>query len=223
MNWFTVLFTQPLANGLIIFYKLFGGNLGLAVIFFSLFLRFALTPLTRPYMENMKRMKEHAPELEKLKKKYKNDKQKLMQAQADFYKNKGINPGNGCLPYLIQIIILIALFRVFINVLTASDIVLKFNELLYGPLKLTAGTVISTKFLYLDLAKPDAFKLAVLPFSLPGPFLIASAVVQFLSAKLQMPQIEADKNVSKQTKGFCGSNAIVNDLYISANDTSYWS
>ena len=98
MNIFDTLLIEPLANGLILFYKLLGGNLGLAIIFFTLVLKTLLHPLTKPYMESMKRMKDLAPELEKLKKKHKNDKIKLAQAQSDFYKSKGINPGAGCLP-----------------------------------------------------------------------------------------------------------------------------
>ena len=59
---FTTLLTQPLANGLIIFYKVLGGNMGLAIIGFSLFLRVALYPLTKPYLESMKKMKDFAPQ-----------------------------------------------------------------------------------------------------------------------------------------------------------------
>ena len=50
----------------------------------------------------MKKMKDYAPALAKLKEKHKGDKAKYMKAQADFYKEKGINPGAGCLPYLLQ-------------------------------------------------------------------------------------------------------------------------
>ncbi|MEK6852694.1 MAG: membrane protein insertase YidC, partial [Nanoarchaeota archaeon] len=85
----------------------------MAIIGFSLGLRLLLNPLTKPYMESMKRMKEFEPHLAKLKKKYKNDKKKLLAAQTELYKQKGINPGAGCLPYLLQIVVLIALFNVF--------------------------------------------------------------------------------------------------------------
>src|SRR3972149_5901029 len=103
---FTTILTQPLTNGLILFYRLLGSNMGLAIIGFSLFLRVLLNPLTKPYMDSMKKMKDFAPQLEKLKKKYKNDKINFGQSQADFYKNKGIKPGAGCLPYLLQIVVL---------------------------------------------------------------------------------------------------------------------
>jgi YidC/Oxa1 family membrane protein insertase len=199
MNIFAILFTQPLANGLILFYRLLGGNLGLAIIGFSVFLRFVLNPLTRPYMESMKKMKEFGPQLAKLKKKHGGDRQKLLQAQADFYKEKGINPGSGCLPYLLQIVILIALFNVFMRVLSGNGIVANFNNLLYGPLKLAEDTVLNTRFLYLDMTKPDTVKLAFLPFALPGPLLILAALSQALSAKIMSPALEKEEKIAKAT------------------------
>jgi len=73
MNIFTTLITQPLANGLILFYNLLGHNLGFAILGFSMFLIFAMRPLTRPYMDSMKKVKEVQPLIEKLKKKYGDD------------------------------------------------------------------------------------------------------------------------------------------------------
>ncbi|KKQ95217.1 MAG: Membrane protein insertase, YidC/Oxa1 family [Candidatus Woesebacteria bacterium GW2011_GWA1_39_11b] len=200
MNIFTVILIQPLANGLILFYLLLGKNMGLAIIGFSLFLRIALTPLTKPYMESMKKMKEHSKEIEKLKKRHQGDRQKLMKAQADFYKEKGINPGAGCLPMILQFAILIALFRVFVNVLVPNgDIVERFNALLYEPLKLSEAMEVNTKFLYLDVRNPDTIKIPSIPFGLPGPLLLLAALVQFLSAKITMPYIKEERKFAKKT------------------------
>lgn len=202
MNPFTVVLIQPLANGLIVFYKLLGGNMGLAIIGFSIFLRFVLNPLTKPYMESMKKMKEVAPHLEKLKKKYGSDKIKLAQAQADLYKQKGINPGAGCIPYILQIVVLIAFFNVFARTLYPNvDTIKSFNELLYKPLQFSSGQEINTSFLYLDIKKPDTIKLDFLPFAIPGPILILAALVQFLSAKISQPFIKEEEAVVKKTKG----------------------
>lgn len=200
MNIFTLLLVQPLANGLALFAKVLGGNIGLAIIAFSLTLRFALNPLTKPYMESMKKMKEYGPELARLKEKHKGDKQKLMSAQADFYKEKGINPGAGCLPYLLQIAVLIALFTVFSRILTGGgEVVERFNNLLYAPVKFAEGTHLSTQFLYLNVVKPDTFKVAFLPFALPGPILLLAALAQFVSAKIAVPFVAEEKKVAKKT------------------------
>ena len=198
---FTTLLIKPLANGLILFYRLLGENMGLAIIGFGLFLRVVLNPLTKPYLDSMKKMKEYAPQLEKLKRKYKGDKMKFAQAQADFYKQKGINPGAGCLPYLLQIVVLIAFFNVFTRTLTPNgDIVARFNELLYPPLQFAKEQVINTRFFYLDVTQPDVIKVSFLPFAIPGPVLIFAALVQFFSAKIAAPVVAGEKRVASKTK-----------------------
>lgn len=202
MEIFTTILIQPLTNGLILFYKILGGNLGLAIIAFSIFLRLILSPLTKPYMESMKRMKEIEPLVSKLKAKYKDDKTGFMKAQADLYREKGVNPGAGCLPYLLQIVILIALFNVFTRVLTGNpEGVEKINPLLYSPLKFSSGTNLNTGFLYLDIAKPDVFKVPSLPFPIPGPVLVLAALVQLVSAKMMLPVVKLEEKLAKRTKG----------------------
>jgi len=198
---FTTVFVQPLANGLILFYRLLGNNLGLAIIVFSVFLRFVLNPLTKPYLESMKKMKKIAPQLEKIKAKFKDDKVKLAQAQAELYRQNKINPGAGCLPYLLQIVIFIAFFNVFTRTIYSSEnLTQKFNNLLYPPLKFSQGEIVNTKFLYLDVTKPDVFKLNSVPFPIPGPVVILAALVQFWSSKLMMSSTKVYKKEAKETK-----------------------
>jgi YidC/Oxa1 family membrane protein insertase len=201
MNIFTLLLVQPLANGLILFYKLFGGNLGVAILLFSVALIFALRPLTKPYLESMKKMRALEPQLAKLRKKYANDKLKLSQAQADLYKENKINPAGGCLPYLLQFAILIALFNVFTTTLSNDGhAVTKLNNLLYPVLKLSEGQSLNTKFLYLDMSRPDTFSVPGIPFALPGLFLVLATIAQFLSVKITSPYIAAEKKVAEKTK-----------------------
>ena len=69
-NIFTTILVQPLTNGLIVFYRVLGHNLGIAILVFSLVLIFLLRPLTKPYMKSMKRIKEMEPQLAKLRKKF---------------------------------------------------------------------------------------------------------------------------------------------------------
>ncbi|KKQ85589.1 MAG: putative membrane protein [Candidatus Woesebacteria bacterium GW2011_GWB1_38_8] len=201
MNIFVLVLTQPLTNGLILFYKVLAQNMGLAIIGFSLFLRFVLNPLTKPYMESMKKMKDLAPQLEKLKRKH-TDKVKLAQAQAGLYKQRGVNPSAGCLPYLLQIVVLIAFFNVFTKTLTPDgNPTERFNSLLYTPLKFSQGESINTKFLYLDITKPDTINLTGISFPIPGPILILAALVQFLSAKVMTPYTKKEESIAKKTPG----------------------
>lgn len=195
--WDTVLI-QPLLNGIIFFYNL-TGNLGVAIIVFTIFIRLILVPLTMPGMKQAQKMKEVAPNLEKLKLKYKGDKQGLAQAQMELYRQNGINPAAGCLPQVLQLVILFALFQVFVRVLSGSVEVAKINPLLYPATQLPADHALSTKFAYLDLAKPDTIPVAGLPFALPGLFLLLSALSQFVSFKMTMPAVKKEEKVAKKT------------------------
>lgn len=201
MNIFTTLFVQPLTNGLFFFYQILGQNLGVAITVFSIVLILALRPLTKPYMNSMKKIKDLAPQIAKLKLKYKGDTIGFGKAQADLYKEKGINPSAGCLPYILQIVILIALFNVFTTTLSSNgDTISKINNLLYTPLKLEESHPLNTWFLYFDVTKPDSFKIPGVPFALPGALLILAALSQFVSVKITAPYIEAEKKMVKKTK-----------------------
>jgi len=205
MDVFTTLLTQPLANGLVVFYRVLGSNMGLAIIAFSIALRVVLVPLTRPYMESMKKMRSYQKDIDKLKKRHKGDRAKFAKAQADFYKEKGINPTSGCLPYLLQIVVLIFLFRLFTAVFAGDGTVAQnFNKFLYEPLRFAESEEVNTQFLYLDITKPDTLNSAFgldAPLPIPGVFLLLAAATQFLSAKISLPYVEAERKAAKQTKG----------------------
>lgn len=196
--WSMILY-QPLINALIFLYHLFG-NLGLAIIILTIIIRLIMIPLTLPSLKMATKMKELAPELEKIKKKYENDKQKLAAAQIELYKRHGANPAAGCLPQIIQFIILIAFYQAFSHVLrTNGETIMKLNQVLYPPLRFALGASINTHFLWLDLTKPDIFKISGISFSLPGIFLIASAIVQFLSSKMMQPAVALAEKKAEQT------------------------
>jgi YidC/Oxa1 family membrane protein insertase len=204
--WQTLLY-QPLVNALILFYQWLFNNLGLAIIALTVLIRVILIPLTTPSLKASKKMRELAPEIAKLKKKFKNDKQAFAKAQMELYKKHGANPAAGCLPQIIQLIVLIALYQAFNQVLRANgDMIARLNEILYASLRLAPETVINTRFLYLDLAKPDLIALpggflgGVLP-GLPGPFLLGAALVQFLSSKMMMPAADQAVKDAKKTPG----------------------
>jgi len=196
--WNIALF-HPLVNALIFLYQIIG-NFGLAIIVLTVLLRIVLTPLTLPSLKAAQKMAQLAPELANLKKKYEKDKQKLAQAQMDLYKRNGVNPAAGCLPQIIQIIILIALYQAFAQVLQANgDVVVKLNQILYAPLKLMENSQFNLSFLYLNLTKPDTFTVSGIP--IPGLFLILAALTQFLSSKMMQPQVKKEEAVAEKTEG----------------------
>lgn len=203
---FTLLLVQPLTNGLILFYKVFGQNLGVAILTFSIFLIFIMRPLTKPYLESMKKIKAMEPQLAKLRKKYGNDKLKMSQVQADLYKQNKINPTAGCLPYLLQFVILIALFNVFTTTFPKTgDTVAMMNNLnkrLYTPLQFSQGQTLNMKFFYLDISQPDKLNRLIpgLPDFIPGIFVILAALGQFVSVKITTPYLAKEEQIAKKSK-----------------------
>ncbi|TXH98840.1 MAG: membrane protein insertase YidC [Pseudorhodobacter sp.] len=114
-GWF-YFFTKPIfwllhhLHGLI-------GNMGLAIMALTLVLKVLVLPLAYKSYVSMARMKELQPEMEALKERAGEDKQKLQKEMMQLYKDKKVNPAAGCLPILIQIPIFYALFKVISNTL----------------------------------------------------------------------------------------------------------
>jgi YidC/Oxa1 family membrane protein insertase len=177
------------------------GSLGWSIILLTVGLRLIMTPLVLPSLRLSKKMQELAPELAKLKEKYKDDKTGLMTAQTQLYKEHGANPASGCLPQIIQLIVLIALYSAFNTVLkpVGTDIVSHLNSVLYSFNQLPQGFNFSTHFTYLNLNQPDTFKIPGLSIPLPGIFLILAAIVQLLSSKMMAPIVDKEKQLAKQT------------------------
>ncbi len=122
-------------------------------------------------------------------------------AQAELYKQKGINPGSGCIFQILQLVILIAFYQVFASSLSNNvDSIAKLNAHLYPSLRIESQATLNTNFLYLNISKPDLFNVPGLAFGLPGVFLILATVSQFLSIKITAPFVEAEKKVVKATK-----------------------
>jgi YidC/Oxa1 family membrane protein insertase len=89
------------------------GNFGWAIVIFSILIKVALYPLTKKSYDSMKEMQELQPKLKALQERYKNDPQKLNAETMKMYKAHGVNPMSGCLPLVLQMPILFALFNVF--------------------------------------------------------------------------------------------------------------
>ncbi|MDO8488101.1 MAG: YidC/Oxa1 family membrane protein insertase [bacterium] len=197
-----ILLYHPLVNALVFLAK-YTGDLGWSIIWLTIGLRLIMTPLVIPSLKSGKKMAELAPELEKLKKEFKDNKQGLVTAQAELYKKHGLNPAAGCLPQIVQIAVLIALFNAFNTVLkpNGTDLVTNLNPLLYSSNQLPQDFALSTKFYNWDLAKPDTFSWPGLPVALPGILLVATAVVQFFSSKMMMPQAKKQEKLAEKTAG----------------------
>ncbi|MDD3807148.1 MAG: membrane protein insertase YidC [Candidatus Marinimicrobia bacterium] len=115
MNWGWKII-KPLSVGilkLLKFMNSFIPNYGVILLIFSLLIKIILYPLTHKSYESMKRMQELQPLLMELREKHANNPQALNQATMKLYKDYGVNPLGGCLPMLIQLPLLYALFIIF--------------------------------------------------------------------------------------------------------------
>src|SRR5438132_6399122 len=90
--------------------NLVGGSWGLAIIGLTVVIRAALVPLTFRQLKSMQEMQRLAPQIQALKEKYKEDKQRQQQEIMKFYQENKINPLASCLPLLLQLPVFISLF-----------------------------------------------------------------------------------------------------------------
>ena len=150
-----VLLYKPLYNILVFLAWLIPGHsIGWAIIVLTLLVRLALWPSSMKATRAQKKMRELAPEIAKLKEQHKGDRQGEAAATMALYKKYGVSPWGSCLPLLIQLPILIILYRVFMNGLGVRP------DLIYG---FTPLADVNTMWLGLDLAKLGSQTLPILP------------------------------------------------------------
>lgn len=144
----TILF-QPIFNIFVGLYNIIPGHdTGIVILIITILIRLAVYPLTSSSIKAQKSMQEVQPKMAEIKIKYKNDQQGQAAAMMKMYKENKVNPFSSCLPILIQLPILIALYMVLRKVLSADDIA----ENLY-PFIANPETIKTTAFGFLELAK----------------------------------------------------------------------
>ena len=109
-GWFYFL-TKPLFYALNFLSTQFQ-NFGIGIIILTIFIRIILFPLANKSFKSMNSMRILTPEIQRVRERYKDDRQKMNQEMFALYKEKKINPAAGCLPILIQIPIFFALYKV---------------------------------------------------------------------------------------------------------------
>ena len=91
------------------------GSYGLAIILLTIIIKTLLYPLTAKQMQSMKAMQMLQPKMKKIQEKYRDNQQMMQQKIAELYQNSGVNPLAGCLPMLIQMPILMAMYYVLFS------------------------------------------------------------------------------------------------------------
>lgn len=119
---FHALIYQPIYNLLIFVYNIIP-DFGVAIILITVIIKLLLIPLSRKQIESQKKMQELQPKIKELQAKHKNDKEKQSRALMELYKESKSNPFSGCLPMVVQLIFLIAIYRVLFNISEAGLVV----------------------------------------------------------------------------------------------------
>ena len=187
-------FFDPLYNALVLLvHYLPWADAGVLVILFTSLVRLALFPLSKKAVVTQIRMNEIAPELEKIKEKYKDRTEEQAKHTLALYREKGVNPFSGVLVILIQLPLIFALYRIFLHF---SDVR---TDLLYS--FVPAPETINTMFLGLIHMTQPSFILAL--------FAAASTFFQLKFSLAQQKAPTGDsfgenlsKNIQSQTKYF---------------------
>jgi len=109
-------FIRPISKGVhwvLLFLHNYIPNYGYVLLLFSVLIKILVYPLTNKSLNSTRKMQSIQPLLNDLREKYKNDQKKFAQAQMDLFKEHGVNPLSGCIPVLLQMPLLFALFTVF--------------------------------------------------------------------------------------------------------------
>lgn len=173
---FNEIFYRPLFNALIILYTVIpGGDFGVAIIALTLLSRLVLFPVNQKAIRSQKSLASLQPQLKKLQEEHRNNKEKQTRAVMELYRTHRINPFSGCLPLLIQLPILMALYRVFFRGIDSSHL-----SVLYSFVK-APESIHPFLFHIIDLSRKGSE-------TLPGLILIALAgATQFIQAKTLLP------------------------------------
>jgi YidC/Oxa1 family membrane protein insertase len=105
------LIINPFVTLLTWMYSIFNNDIVLAIVVFTILIRVVTYPLLAKQQQSAEKMQELQPRIRKIQEKYKDDREKLAQAQMEIYREAGVNPFGGCLPLLIQLPIMLALYQ----------------------------------------------------------------------------------------------------------------
>ena len=111
---FETFFVQSILNLVVFLYNyLPGQDLALVIIGLTGLIKLLLYPLSKKSLESQKALQEIQPKIEELKEKFKDNKEMMGREMMEIYKQNKVNPLSSCLPLLLQLPFLIAVFHVF--------------------------------------------------------------------------------------------------------------
>ncbi len=213
------------------------GSMVVAIIVVTLLVRVLLIPLYRKQIVSQKRMQLLGPELKEIQKRFKGDRTKVQEATQAFYKERGVNPAQGCLPLILQFMLLIPMYSVFssglqnynptgmLRVFGVQLINLKCPDV---PTFIAAGHVkpcIDSTVFGIDLSQPQVLFTIGIGISLLA---IISSLLQLFQSRMTLPRrdpgIPDDQNtkIQRQSMLFLPFISIFYGGFLPAGLFIYW-
>ena len=183
------LLIHPILNILVAIYQVLAAlhipsTLGFAIILLTIVIRVILYPVISAQLKTSKKMQKIAPHLSKVREKHKGDAQKIQQETMRLYQEHGVNPAAGCIPLLIQLPIIWALYGVLQNITKYTSASQINDQLYFSFLKLQ--TLWQTDFFGVPLFKSPGDLLSafgVLVFLVP----VITGILQYFQSKMLIP------------------------------------
>jgi len=184
-------FVSIFVNSLMWIYNLLAsvpGAFGISIILFTILIRLVTWPLNAAQLKSAKAMQDlqSDKEWQGIQKKYEKDKEKLAQEQMRIYKEKGINPFSSCLPMVIQLPVIIALYQSITRSLATTPLALLQLTRTIGTFLNVSLIPLNSNFLWFDLGRPEYINLPGLNFHLPVLAVIV-ALTTYVQTKLTTP------------------------------------
>ena len=149
----------------------FLGNLGFSIIAFTFVFRSLILIFTYKSLKSMKKIQAMSGEVKELQQKHKNDPQALQLAQLELYKKYNVNPLSGCLPQILQIVMLIIIYQVLLKLIGLDNLE-------------------NINFFWLDLTQPDS------KYIIP----VLAVITQLFLSLMTLPGGETRDVVPNQSK-----------------------
>jgi YidC/Oxa1 family membrane protein insertase len=189
------LIVTPFVNVLLFIYSLVG-NLGVAIILFTILIRLLTHPLTVQQLKGTSAMQDlqKDPRWIEANIKYKNDKEKLSQFQMALYKEMGVNPFASCLPTLIQFPILIGLYQALMaaNANTPIEMLTLSRHIYPSFLNISTLMPINNQFLWMNMGQQERLLIPGIPFGIPV-LAIVVVVTTYFQSRLMTPPTQGDQ------------------------------
>jgi YidC/Oxa1 family membrane protein insertase len=206
LSWLFNPIFQTLFLGLAAGYQLFG-DIGISIIVLTIVIKTILVPLTRAQIVSQRRMQMLQPEIKALQAKYKGNRTKVNEETMRLYRERGVNPASGCLPSLLQLLLLIPIYSVVSTGLAAPDISSALQvfgiPVLQGLTCHAPGTLQPCinpiiGWLGLDAHLPQqSFIIPVIGFSVSVLALVA-AFLQLIQTRMAQPKTSDPQQASQQ-------------------------